>query len=172
MILKIKNKAGFSMLELVFVIVILGIVASLGSEIIAKVYQSYIIQRATNKSSIKTELVALQIANRLSYMISNTAIGRVSAGDGTYKSINEILDSDNFQVLEWVGYDIDSFKYTPSPGWSGFVDLNHVNTGKNVIVSPGTNIIISDSVIKYVSGGTKTYQIVLYFFLVFMMSII
>ena len=157
MIFKIKNRAGFSMLELVFVIVILGIVASIGSEIIAKVYKSYIIQRASNKSSIKTELAALQIANRLAYVIPNTVIGRVSADDDTYKSINEILPSDNFQVLEWVGYDADSFKYTASgtllSGWSGFVDLNHANTGRDTIASPGSHIVISDTVIGYLSGG-------------------
>ena len=51
-------KPAFSLLELVFVIVILGIVASLGSELIAKIYESYVLQRAQHRSSIKTELVA------------------------------------------------------------------------------------------------------------------
>jgi len=57
-------RRGFSMLELIFVIVILGIVSSIGAEIIANVYESYIVQRAQHRASIKTELAAIQIANR------------------------------------------------------------------------------------------------------------
>ncbi|MEA1879308.1 MAG: prepilin-type N-terminal cleavage/methylation domain-containing protein, partial [Campylobacterota bacterium] len=37
----IKNKYAFTMLELVFVIVILGIVASIGAQVIAKTYEAY-----------------------------------------------------------------------------------------------------------------------------------
>ncbi|MCB4762456.1 MAG: type II secretion system protein, partial [Sulfurovum sp.] len=43
------------MLEVVFVTVILGIVASIGAEIIANVYESYIVQRAQYRAAIKTE---------------------------------------------------------------------------------------------------------------------
>ena len=60
------------MLELIFVIVILGIVSSIGAEIIAKIYGQYIIQRAQHRASIKTELAATQIANRLRYAIPGT----------------------------------------------------------------------------------------------------
>ncbi|MCW8821398.1 MAG: prepilin-type N-terminal cleavage/methylation domain-containing protein, partial [Sulfurovum sp.] len=62
-------RTAFSMLELIFVIIILGIVSSIGAEIIAQVYESYIVQRATHRSSIKTELAATQIANRLTYAV-------------------------------------------------------------------------------------------------------
>ena len=155
MVFKIKNRAGFSMLELVFVIVILGIVASIGSEIIAKVYKSYIIQRASSKSSIKTELAALQIANRLAYVIPNTAIGR---DDTTFRSVNEMLPSDNFPILEWVGYDADSFKtfdiVSSVPGWSGFVDLT--TSLKDRLISPGSNPVNTSAVIVYLSGGDKS----------------
>ena len=50
------------MLELIFVIIILGIIASIASELIAKVYESYILQRAQYKANMKTELAAKQIA--------------------------------------------------------------------------------------------------------------
>ncbi len=46
-------RSAFSMLELIFVIVILGIVSSIGAELIAKVYENYIVQRALHRSSLK-----------------------------------------------------------------------------------------------------------------------
>jgi len=150
------------MLELVFVIVILGIVASLGSEMIAKVYQSYILQRAEHRASLKTELAATQIANRLRYAIPGTVIRRIVI-NGTTEGINDpmILDStgDTYTVLQWVAYDGDSFEAITSdsnrkPGWSGFCDVD-VST-KNNILSPGSNFTLANTIIANLSATTKT----------------
>jgi len=64
-----QSKKAFSMLELVFVIAILGIVASISSSVIVQVYESYIMQRAVHNASIDTELAINQITNRLTYRI-------------------------------------------------------------------------------------------------------
>ncbi len=143
-----QKRAGFSMLELVFVIVILGIVSSLASEIIARVYQSYIIQRASNRSSIKTEIAAMQIANRLSYSIPDTVIGRVSDINGTYRSI-ESLNNAGYRVLEWVGSDVDGFQ--GSLGWSGFIDINSPFTTKNRFLTLGSNLQNTNAYIQTLS---------------------
>ena len=58
----LKFKSAFSMIEVVFVIVVLGIVASIGSQIIVQVYESYIMQRAMHRTSIKTELAITQLS--------------------------------------------------------------------------------------------------------------
>ena len=71
----IKQKA-FTLLEVIIVILILGIVASIGSGIIANVYENYLLQRATYRASLKTELAAQQIANLLSYRIPHTTIAK------------------------------------------------------------------------------------------------
>jgi len=116
----VKSTKAYSMLELIFVIVILGIVSSIGAEIIANVYKSYVLERATHRSSIKTELSATQIANRLLYAVPNTVIGRKSSG---YRALDSLDDTD-YTILEWIGYDNDSFSASSTPAWSGFVDLN------------------------------------------------
>jgi prepilin-type N-terminal cleavage/methylation domain-containing protein len=131
-----RKRNAFSMVELIFVIVVLGIVASLGSEMIAKVYKSYILQRAQHRAELKTELAALQIANRLASAIPGTVVrkdatGSALGGSGTVEGLGDpmSLGSESYSVLQWVGADQDSFNAIGSatdrlPGWSGFVDLN------------------------------------------------
>jgi len=153
-----QNREAFSLLELVFVIVILGIVSSIGAQIIAQVYESYVIQRASHRSSIKTELAANIIANRLAYSIPGTVIGRKDSG--AYDSIDNTKNSD-YNVLQWVGYDADSFGSMISdgnrnPGWSGLADLNA--TTVNSVSTPGSNIDFADTIIKNLglTGGVSS----------------
>ena len=152
-----KNKRdAFSMLELVFVIVVLGIVASIGSEIISKVYKSYIIQRASYRSATKLELASLQIANRLTYAIPNTEIARRSSTDGTYSSLAS-LSNNNFQVLEWVGYDKEGFNLPNANSWSGFGELRTAVSTPTLssMVSWGTHMGQIFGLVDFLSGRTK-----------------
>ena len=129
-----RLRQGFSMLELVMVIVVLGIVSSIGAEIIANVYEGYIVQRAQHRASIKTEIVATQIANRLAYAIPGTVVRKSDflANSGT--DINMPTNPDA-NVLQWVGADMDSFNVG---GWSGFCDVDASNI--NTISTPGSNL--------------------------------
>jgi len=149
------------MLELIFVIVILGIVSSIGAEIIANVYEQYIVQRAQHRASLKTELATLQIANRLHYAIPGT-IYRIK-NNGTLESIESSFASgtgDTYIGLQWVGYDADSFEAvstnsTPrKPGWSGFCDLN--SSTKTSLKTLGSKLSLTDDIIKNLSNNTKS----------------
>ncbi len=150
---------AFSMLELVFVIVILGIVASIGAEMIAKVYEGYIVQRAEHRATLKTELAATQIANRLASAIPGT-VYRIK-NDDTYESIEAGLagaNGDIYKGLQWVGSDTDSFNIYDSTdnkiGWSGFCDIN-VSTENN-LSTPGSKLELTDEIIDNLSNDTKT----------------
>ena len=153
------NRSAFSLLELIFVIVILGIVSSLGAEIIANVYESYVLQRAQHRASVKTELAANEIANRLRYAIPGTIVRRVGKG-GTPEVLSEAMASspDAYTVLQWVAYDGDSFEAITStsdrkPGWNGFCDVNVSTT--NSISTPGSNLGLANTIIGNLSGGAK-----------------
>ncbi len=152
------KRSAFTLLELIFVIVILGIVASIGSEIIAKVYQQYIVQRAQHRASLKTELAALQIANRLAAAIPGTVYRkrRVAGTEDWVEEINNNLgnptQSDQYNVLQWVGADMDSFSATATPGWSGFCDLDASTTP--TISTPGSNLSKTNAIITKLAGGT------------------
>jgi len=143
-------KKAFTMLELIFVIVILGIVSSIGSGIIANVFESYIIQRAVHDGGIKTELAINQLANRLTYRIDKTMIARESnqttptytfppKANPTAYAARELPTGkvDTHKALEWIGYDNDHFSAYKVPTWSGFADLNQ--STYNSLSTPGSS---------------------------------
>lgn len=147
------------MLELIFVIVILGIVASIGSEIIAHVYESYIIEKAQYRATMKTELALQEIANRLHYTIPGTVVSRPNK-TGTATPITDIGSANsNDKVLQWVGYDGDSFEAISTssnrkPGWSGFCDIDASSSTE--LKTPGSYLDLADTIIRNLSGATKT----------------
>jgi len=150
------------MIEVVFVIIILGIVSSIGAEIIANVYEQYILQRAQHRAALKTELAATQIANRLSYAIPGTVFRRVSK-NSTAESITSPLSSnaDSYTVLQWVGYDNDGFNTHDGsgtdarfPGWSGFCDLN-ASVG-TTLFSPGSNLTLESTILSNLNSGISS----------------
>lgn len=154
-------RRAFTMLEVIFVILILGIVASIGAEIIARVYENYIVERAQYRASLKTELAALQIANRLRYAIPGTVIRRVGTG-GTPEELSTPMASnaDSYTVLQWVAYDGDSFEaLDPAsatgrlPGWSGFCDLNA--STRDTIVTRGSRLGFANTIISNLSRDTS-----------------
>ena len=147
-------RSAFSMLELIFVIVILGIVASIGSQIIANVYESYIVQRAQYRANIKTELAINQIENRLQYAIGSTIGYRVSSKADTFGKITEPVP-ENAKVLQWVAYDGESFEAATPPGWSGFCDLDSSSSG--VVVTPGSALSFSNDISSNLGRGSLAY---------------
>jgi prepilin-type N-terminal cleavage/methylation domain-containing protein len=146
------SRRAFTLLEVVFVIVILGIVASISSEVITQMFKSYVIQRAQYRANIKTELVLNQIANRLRYMIPGTVMARKDL-NATAVPLQEV-NSSFWKVMQWVGYDGDSFEAANSnrkPGWSGFCDLNSSTT--TIISTPGSNLDLAKTIIQNLDGN-------------------
>jgi prepilin-type N-terminal cleavage/methylation domain-containing protein len=148
-----QTRGAFTLLELIFVIIILGVVASIGSSIIANVYQNYLVQRATYRASLKTEIAAQHIANLLGYRLPNTTIARnpnnlsdnVLVTDPTYATDN------THTTLEWIGMDIDGFSARLMPPWNGFCDVN-ASTQSNII-TPGSNLQLANTILRNLSNN-------------------
>lgn len=151
----IKSLPAFTLLEMVFVITILGIVAAISSEVIAKSYESYINQRAIYRASAKTELVATQIANRLAYAIPGSIVARDDGiNANALVGIKDLVLNNTFRTLQWIGYDRDGFTTRNQgvdsgpnrrPAWSGFADLSATqrvvaNPAMIDIRTPGSNL--------------------------------
>jgi len=144
-----KNlRSAYSMIELVFAITVLGIVSSITTEIIIQVYEAHITQKASHNSSVKTELASMQIANRLAYAIPDTVIGK--RADGTFVPITDLNGTD-YVILEWVGYDSDSFGATSRPAWSGMVDLDP--STQTSLITPGSILGNANRIIGNLSLG-------------------
>ncbi len=144
-------KKAFSLIEVIFVLVILGIVASISSQIIVQVYENYITQRALYNVNTKTELAINQIVNRLTYSVLDSAIAKNKNNPADYKlltGLNLAVDT-NLTVLEWIGYDNDSFSAGETPYWSGIANYETATTTQ--FDSPGSNLNNIDTVIKNLS---------------------
>ena len=144
-------KKAFTMLELVMVMVVLGIVASIGADIIASMYTNYLRSRTIDALENKTEIVLEQIAKRLQYRIKDSIIAR-KAG-----SITALSNTDEtYPILEWIGYSNESFLGIPRPGWSGFIDLDHNDTKRTngTLKTSESNLTDAAETISALSYGT------------------
>ncbi len=159
-----KNRKAFSLIEVVFVLVILGIVASIVSQIIVQVYENYILQRAIYNVSTKTELVANQIVNRLTYRIQGTTISKDHKAFLDYKNLGTaIADTDwlaiedlpiagtKYTTIEWIGYDNDSFSSHTNPNWSGVA--NYETASINKFTTPASTLENVATIINNLSNG-------------------
>ena len=150
-------KKAFTLIEIIMVIVILGIVASIGTNIITNMYEGYVRSKSVNQLQQQTELALDQIAKRLQYRIKETLIAR----DPITKKFLSLSDTgldNNYTMIEWIGYDNESLKgdFNGSmivPGWSGFVDLNRTDTNKSQIVTLGSDLRVAENIIAQLSNG-------------------
>ena len=149
-------KKAFTMLELVFVIVIMGIIASIGTDIIVNLYDNYIKTRSINKLQSQTELALDQIAKRLKYRIKDSVIARDS-GDYNKSIFLSAYTADlNYQVLEWIGKSNESFLGENGlPGWSGFVDVDSRETNdiNNTLKTSGSRLDYADNIISALTNN-------------------
>lgn len=141
------------MIELIIVIIILGIVSSIGSEIIANIYKNYLLQRATHRASLKTEVAAQQIANYLSYRIPKTTLARNpnDITDNIYVTDPTNATDITHTTLEWIGMAHDSFEASTPPGWSGFCDVDA--SSQAGIKTPGSQLTLTDTIMRNLSNG-------------------
>lgn len=154
-------RKAFTMLELVMVMVVLGIVASIGAEMITSLYENYLKTRAIERLQMQTELVLNQIANRLQYRIKDSVIGRNSINFADYQTLSNA--EGNYTILEWIGKDNESFLGEHNgthnvPGWSGFVDLDSNDTTSSAtpprIKTRGSRLDFAENIMNALSGGT------------------
>jgi prepilin-type N-terminal cleavage/methylation domain-containing protein len=152
-----QTRPAFSLIEVIFVLIILGIVASISSSIIAQVYENYITQNALYKVTTKTELVSNQIVNRLTYRIQGTTIAKDPNKTGFIEDTDWIMlknipkADNNFTTIEWIGYDNDSFTAGEEPAWSGVADYTTADITS--ITTPASHLSVASSIMSNLSNG-------------------
>jgi len=147
------RRAAFTLLELIFVIVIMGILAKFGIELLSQAYKSFIFSSINNRLQSQSEAAVETIASRLQYRIKDSVIAREQ--DGDFFALAGYT-ADNAPVLEWVATDIDGFRGDSAllPHWSGVIDLDLSDA--NTLVSPGTDTTALNTLIGVLSHGSGT----------------
>jgi prepilin-type N-terminal cleavage/methylation domain-containing protein len=147
-------RKAFTMIELVFVIVIMGILAKFGVEFLARAYESFIFSSANNKLQSNSATAVEFIANRLQYRIKDSVIVRQNINNVNFTALASAVPGTNYQVLEWVSTDINGFRGTANPLWSGILDLDAGRAlGTNTLESPATDTNGSNLLINSLSYG-------------------
>ncbi len=142
------KKKAFSLTELIVVIVMLGIISSIGSFIVSSMYENYIKTKTINKLQSQTQLALEQIAKRLSYRVKGS-VGIIRGGK--IFSLSKAKTTDN--ILTWIGISYES----NLGGWSGFIDLNSHKTNPltnpQTIHSPASNLSFARNIIFSLTKG-------------------
>ncbi|MEA2112121.1 MAG: prepilin-type N-terminal cleavage/methylation domain-containing protein [Campylobacterota bacterium] len=138
MVLKIKtlSKKAFTLLEMIIVMVVLGIMASFGVEVLVNSYENYIFTSVNNRLQSHSESAVEQIANRLQYRIKDSVIKRDSSG------FYPIASSNSANIIEWVGVDREGWLGNTLPLWSGFIDLDAREDAANLYTTDASNTLL------------------------------
>lgn len=144
------TRKAFTMIELIFVIVIMGILGKFGTEFLAQAYKSFIFSKINHDLQVRSESAIEIITKRLEHRIKQSVISR-NTDAGTYNSVdNAALSDDNATVLEWIATDIEGFRGTSLPLWSGIIDLNSSSSTR--LISPGTTVDLNNTAIYFINS--------------------
>jgi len=135
-------KKSFTLIELIFVIVILALIAISSFKAIQMLYERYYQVNTITKFSILSQTTLDQLSSILYYRIPLTAIG-YSATDGDFKQLQDI-DDDKYTIFEWISEAYDAKKHLGleglNYGYSGFVDLDASDKDTLTLVARDFNV--------------------------------
>ncbi len=112
-------KKSFTLIEMIFVIVILSIIITGGMMVAEKIYKRNILVSKSLSLQFDTQQVIDKLANLLYYRIPLSAIG-YNSKTGDFKYLGEITNTDKYKVFEWIG---EAFDIEKGLNFSGFADL-------------------------------------------------
>lgn len=159
------KRYAFTMIELIFVIVVMGIIGKFGTEFLAQAYKSFIYTSINHTLQSNSATTVEFIAARLQHRIKDSVIARLDPADPA-EAVAQV-SGDNYNVLEWISTDIDGLRGNSDvannpPNWSGIIDLDL--SSKTNLKSPGTDTGKIDTLVKSLSYNDSTIaDVALYF---------
>ena len=152
------RRYAFTMIELIFVIVVMGIIGKFGVEFLAQAYKSFIFANVNHTLQSSSATTVEFIASHLQYRIKDSVIVRTDANLTTtppgFTALSSAVSGTPYTVLEWIASDIDGFRGYSTPYWSGIIDINESTTA--ILESPATDTGQVDLLIQQLSYNTST----------------
>ena len=168
-------KKGFSLIEIIIVIVIIGILSSITFDVLKKLYFNYIYTQELNKLNSNLNMAMEVISAKLKDRIKNSVIvtkypsntDQTDDNKVDFKPISQAKKDDGYIVLEWINKDYEAkngmwdnrVKHIQT-GWSGFIDLGYKSHKVNInpkefnLTTPDSNF----SIVKLIDGNiTSAY---------------
>ena len=163
---------AFTMIELIFVIVIMGIIGKFGVEFLAQSYRDFIFSKINHELQATSAAAVEIIAARLQHRIKDSVIARTAPPPSVPVAIANADGSlATYTVLEWIGVDEEGFQGNSDtnsipylPNWSGIIDVDNNLSNSTVLVSPETNTTSTNTMINNLSYGTTTLNDAAIFF--------
>lgn len=123
-----KTHRAFTMVEVVFVVVILGIVGVAGGQAILKVYENYLLQGVYHQLELESRRLTTQVSRQLENAVWET----IKVQEST--SQDKVLwRAKNLEALQGTYRDIGGGEAMNIPLFTGFVDLEN-STGNTIKV--------------------------------------
>jgi prepilin-type N-terminal cleavage/methylation domain-containing protein len=169
----LKTKNAFTLIELIFVIVIIGMLSSFGVSIISKAYETYIFSTTQNRLQAQSQQALDVISKRLEFRLRPSIIARDALVDNPNFATNfvALASSDgSHETLEWIDTfpELMTMEHNVSatvrvPLWSGFIDVEDSNITEISLPRAGTNEI--EPLINHLSNGLTDFNDTAMFFL-------
>jgi len=160
-----KLRSAFTMIELIFVIVIMGIIGKFGVEFLARAYETFIYSTTNNRLQARSATTLDFIASRLQHRIKDSVIVRATQA-ANLTALASANPANNYLVLEWISTDIEGYRGATAPFWSGIIDIDvGVDVGASAYLqSPGTNTAALNLQINTLSyNGSGVNNAAIYF---------
>ncbi len=138
---------GFTLIELIIVIVLLGILGVISTDILSQSYRNYLIQKETAGLQSRSKQLLDQLRAYLDQAIK-PSIARFDGGVShtSVWDLHGVVSVASNDYLEWIGKDVESLKgmWNGSriyPGYSGLADVRQ---------SGGTTVVTSDCDLSFI----------------------
>jgi len=134
-------KKGFTLIELIFTIVILALISVGSFKAIQMLYERYSQVHTITKFTILSQTLLDEISSILYYRVPLTAIG-YNPSNGDFKKLADI-DSDDYSIFEWISEANDAklhIGFNINTGYSGFIDLDASDSNTLTLLTKDFNI--------------------------------
>lgn len=145
-----KVRFAFTIIELIFVIVIMGILGRFGVEFLTQAYSSFIFSQVNSTLHAQSTVALETIAARLQFRIKDSIIARTAPG-AAFQGLAGSNLGVTATVLEWIGSDIDGLRGDVGALYGGIIDIDQSNAG--ALTSPMTNAVALNALITELSPG-------------------